>query len=330
VSPGLDVLICGARAASTLQSGPNQQTRRVVSSERLENLPADGLNECVGEATHFVFCDAKCADLVPEQIETSREFAAGLLFFDWQDALRDVWLNLPAPLAALVRSPNLHFAVLIRTADFQASGCFRDVSDPIWEWLIRVSQQGGQITVIDSPTGDTPASVSRLPSLAPPAAERSDEWVRSQIHELKIGDSVALTALKAGLLQINDCLDESHQLSQSIEGEGPSGDYWHGIMHRREPDYSNAKYWFRRVGRHALFAELATRARVCLKRSTSVSVEEWKDRLLPGCEWDPFAFIDMCQRCNQTHDDELSTVAREIQFAEMLLLLDQSYRDAAG
>lgn len=43
-----------------------------------------------------------------------------------------------------------------------------------------------------------------------------------------------------------DDLDRSHALSQSIETE--AGAFWHGIMHRREGDFWNSKYWFRRAG----------------------------------------------------------------------------------
>lgn len=42
-----------------------------------------------------------------------------------------------------------------------------------------------------------------------------------------------------------DDLDRSHTISQGIAG--PIGAYWHGIMHRREGDFWNSKYWFRQA-----------------------------------------------------------------------------------
>lgn len=55
-------------------------------------------------------------------------------------------------------------------------------------------------------------------------------------------------ALCAGLWLYVDELDRSHTLSQGIEDA--TGSFWHGIMHRREGDFSNAHYWFRRAGQH--------------------------------------------------------------------------------
>lgn len=52
-------------------------------------------------------------------------------------------------------------------------------------------------------------------------------------------------------------LDESHTLSQNIHS--PEGSYLHGIMHRREGDYSNAKYWFRRAGEMDFFDRITER-----------------------------------------------------------------------
>lgn len=53
-------------------------------------------------------------------------------------------------------------------------------------------------------------------------------------------------ALLAGLWLYLDNLESSHTISQ--RDASPVGAYWHGIMHRREGDFSNAKYWFRQTG----------------------------------------------------------------------------------
>ena len=66
----------------------------------------------------------------------------------------------------------------------------------------------------------------------------------------KVKDTTFADAIKSGLLLWNDALDASHTISQELANA--TGSYWHGLMHRREPDYSNAKYWFGRVGTHAI------------------------------------------------------------------------------
>ncbi len=59
--------------------------------------------------------------------------------------------------------------------------------------------------------------------------------------------------MQAGLWLYADDLHRSHEVSQSIET--PVGSLWHGIMHRREGDFWNSKYWFRRAGsNHPLVA----------------------------------------------------------------------------
>lgn len=54
--------------------------------------------------------------------------------------------------------------------------------------------------------------------------------------------------LCAGLWLYVDELDKSHTISQGIQDA--TGSFWHGIMHRREGDFGNSHYWFRRVGAH--------------------------------------------------------------------------------
>jgi hypothetical protein len=82
-------------------------------------------------------------------------------------------------------------------------------------------------------------------------------------------DTQAAACCRAGLWLACDFLDESHAISQEIETA--SGSYWHGIMHRREPDPDNAKYWFRRVRQHPVFRPLAAAAKAAAAANVAVA-----------------------------------------------------------
>lgn len=59
--------------------------------------------------------------------------------------------------------------------------------------------------------------------------------------------------LAAGLWLYVDDLERSHTVSQGIEDE--TGSYWHGIMHRREGDFGNSRYWHRKAAGHPLLKD---------------------------------------------------------------------------
>lgn len=90
----------------------------------------------------------------------------------------------------------------------------------------------------------------------------------------------------------HDHLEAAHRIVQSVED--PDGNLVHAILHRREPDYANAKYWFRRVGEHPVFGPLATAARQLLSRQANPALER---TLIPDGKWHPLAFVDECQEC---------------------------------
>ena len=138
-------------------------------------------------------------------------------------------------------------------------------------------------------------------------ARRLTEFFASE----KISPSTQALLRSAALLW-HDHLDASHTISQGIET--PDGSWLHGIMHRREPDYGNAKYWFRRVGRHEAFPKLAARA--------AAVTSECGDSFLEEGEWDPFAFIDECEATGQGNDEEISAMLRAIQAAEFDVLVE--------
>jgi len=126
----------------------------------------------------------------------------------------------------------------------------------------------------------------------------------------------------SGLWLLHDYLDRSHTISQDIDSA--AGSYWHAIMHRREPDYSNSKYWFRRVGDHPAFATLA--AVVESIPSTDAAIAEFG--LLKNGDWDAFAFVDACQSVAKWPDAGKTRVLQEIAQAEWRILFDYCYNRA--
>ncbi len=147
--------------------------------------------------------------------------------------------------------------------------------------------------------------------------------LRRAFAEHRLIDDRMGQACLAAVWLLHDFLDDSHTLSQSIETA--DGSFWHGIMHRREGDFSNAKYWFRRVGVHPVFHPLQQAARTL---ASQVAAPAADTILATGSNWDPFAFVDLCEQAARRGgaDDLL----RSIQRAEWELLFDHCYAAAIG
>jgi len=150
-------------------------------------------------------------------------------------------------------------------------------------------------------TGDLPALGPEQPALARPIAA-----LGQAVAALGLSSSTANLACSAALLW-HGHLHESHTLSQDIGSA--NGSFLHGIMHRREPDYSNAKYWFRRTGDHPCYPSLASQVEAYLGVTGN---EVLAKRLVPGAQWDPFEFVDAVESAIHTgqHVDALQNVQR--------------------
>jgi hypothetical protein len=165
---------------------------------------------------------------------------------------------------------------------------------------------GPRIAALLAEAGD------RLPPLVigPCVSEQARQALgRMSREELFAGRMIArqdfADTARSGLFIYFSCFDEAHQIAQDIAST--TGSYWHGILHRQEPDYSNARYWFHRVGEHPIFPDL---------------------RSIPP--WDPFWFIDACEQASRSKDVEMTQRLEELQRVEWQLLFDYSYMQAVG
>lgn len=131
-------------------------------------------------------------------------------------------------------------------------------------------------------------------------------------------------AVLAGLWLWHDFLDESHRISQQIHGS--SGSFWHAIMHRREGDFSNSKYWYARCADHPLLPSLAATVDELVK---PFPADKSLLRLTAG-GWNAAAYVDLVEQVHDRPDDPRHALAVSVQNAEWRLLFDHGIRSALG
>ena len=156
------------------------------------------------------------------------------------------------------------------------------------------------------------------------AARRALEGVTTEtLVSVPVRSAPDAGAALAGLWLYHDFLDESHRISQDLPS--PTGSFWHAIMHRREADFSNAKYWYARCRHHPTFERIAAEGRAALGTVAGDSVL----LRLVGDEWDPAAFVYVVEGIHQKPDDPLYASAVRLQRVEWQVLFGHCVAAAA-
>ena len=162
-------------------------------------------------------------------------------------------------------------------------------------FLFRAADYGPEVSAILALDGDgerlMPLVMERCSS------EAARQRLRAASPPRLFAGARAPEMAVCGLYVYFSCFEEAHAIA---DVETAEGFYWHGIVHRREPNAESAAYWFRQLGAHPIFPMLAVA--------------------------DPFAFIEMCEQARLQPGSEMETRARVVQRAEWQLLFDYCAR----
>lgn len=124
----------------------------------------------------------------------------------------------------------------------------------------------------------------------------------------------AFALVRGGLHYAIDAIHEAHVFFQDAVGDLAA--YWHGMMHRREGDFDNARYWFRRAGTQPFFA-----------RAHSASAVHSAD-MARQSSWDPYLFTGACEQAKFGAENVAELLA--LQRVEFDAAFDYTWRQAVG
>lgn len=140
--------------------------------------------------------------------------------------------------------------------------------------------------------------------------------VENAFRHIRLHDHALGACCVAGVCLLHGHLDKAHSLCQDVDL--PSGSYWHGIVHRREGDYGNSKYWFSRAGDHPASDLIAVEA----------AAHSPSAHLGARGSWDAEGFVDFCREALSGNDKKLIEVGVSIQAVEWRCLFDWCFHNA--
>jgi hypothetical protein len=244
------------------------------------------------------------------------------------------------PLLRALRRPLWRPATtMIRRAAFNRLGGLRDGADAGQDFLIRAVRSAAPSCLLELAPAVLAGDPGDWPQPPPDLRATCDAFsaVREHLAALSIEqilgrapvDARAGELVRGGLALLYDDLEGCHAAAQAVEE--PLSNFWHAVMHRRECDFENSKYWWRRVGAHPVFELIAADAGPALKAAVGRDAADLRRRLEKAGGWDPFVFVDFCRACVERRAGKSAVdLARRLQMIEFNRLLEFTVGRALG
>jgi hypothetical protein len=119
---------------------------------------------------------------------------------------------------------------------------------------------------------------------------------------------------------------ESGKSRQKLRQATATFAFWHAIMHRREGDFSNSKYWYAHAEGHPILPSIGVHVGTAINH---LPADKSLLRVVRG-GWDPDAFVDLVQDVSARRDDPRLATVVAIQRIEWQMLFDHCTREASG
>ena len=194
--------------------------------------------------------------------------------------------------------------------DLPLSQAGRAIVTPLATSILREAGEGAyRRLVVDGPTSARAMTV--LSGVTP-----------DQLISKPVKHSDDAKAALAGLWLWHDALDESHRISQELVST--TGSFWHAIMHRREGDFSNSKYWYHRCANHHVLKLMGA---VAASLAGDCASDRAVTHALSG-GWNPDGFVDLVALIHNKPADSRYEVAIKLQQAEWAGLFDYCVHEA--
>ncbi|WP_428940101.1 hypothetical protein [Fontivita pretiosa] len=187
-----------------------------------------------------------------------------------------------------------------------------------------LSRIGRQLLRLDAATAYTRLVVGQAQAGSQAARAMLESITARDLIDGPVHSPDDAEAMLAALWLRHDWLEPAHRIVQRIETE--TGSFWHAILHRREADFANSKYWYRRAAEHPINPTLAVRAGDIIN---PYPADKSLFRIIAQ-GWNASAFVDLVEQLHDRPDDPRHRLCVAIQEIEWQTLFVHCTRAASG